>query len=145
MSHTVKQARERLATVITEYQAEIIEPEAWPAALGYAPWVEEVWANYISNGIKYGGRPPRLVLGATPQNDGSIRFWIHDNGQGLTPKAQATLFTEFTRLNELHLEGYGLGLSIVQRIIGKLGGQVGVESEGIPEHGSIFYFTLPKA
>ena len=55
----------------------------------------------------------------------------------------AILFTEFTRLNEIDVRGYGLGLSIVQRIISKLGGKVGVEST--LEEGSLFYFELPKA
>ena len=62
-------------------------------------------------------------------------------GQGLRPEEQSKLFTEFTRLDEIGIEGHGLGLSIVQRIIEKLGGQVGVESQvGV---GSVFYFTLP--
>ena len=51
------------------------------------------------------------------------------------------LFTKFTRLGEVQITGHGLGLSIVQRIIGKLGGQeAGVESE--PGRGSRFFFTL---
>jgi signal transduction histidine kinase len=41
--------------------------------------------------------------------------------------------------------GYGLGLSIVQRIVEKLGGQVGVESNGAAGQGSMFSFTLPRA
>ena len=46
--------------MIKEYQPEVILPETWPVALGFEPWIEEVWANYLSNGLKYGGRPPRL-------------------------------------------------------------------------------------
>ncbi len=143
MEPIVLLAKDRLNFMIKEYEANIDLPRQWPSALGYAPWVEEVWVNYISNGLKYGGRPPRLILGATPQSNGSIRFWIQDNGRGVTPAAQSTLFTEFTRLNEVRAQGYGLGLSIVRRIIEKLGGQVGVESQGIPGQGSLFYFTLP--
>jgi hypothetical protein len=51
----------------------------------------------------------------------------------------------FTRLNQVRAKGHGLGLSIIRRIVEKLGGQVGVESEGIPGRGSVFYFTLPAA
>jgi signal transduction histidine kinase len=43
----------------------------------------------------------------------------------------------------VRIEGRGLGLSIVQRIVKKLGGQVGVYSDGVPMHGSRFYFILP--
>jgi PAS domain S-box-containing protein len=143
MAEIIAQVQHRLKSGIEEGQGEIIQPEVWPVAAGYAPWVEEVWANYISNGLKYGGRPPCLELGAKPEADGMIRFWVKDNGLGLTSEQQSNLFTEFVRLSELRVEGYGLGLSIVQRIVRKLGGQVGVESE--VGQGSIFYFTLPRA
>ena len=118
-------------------------PDHWPIALGYSPWIEEVWVNYISNAIKYGGRPPRVELGATVQADGMVRFWVRDDGSGLTPAEQAQLFVPFTRLNKTPAKGNGLGLSIVRRIVEKLGGQVGVESEGLPGRGCVFSFTLP--
>ena len=72
-----------------------------------------------------------------------VRFWIRDNGAGLSEEEQAQLFTQFTQLQMSRLRGYGLGLSIVQRIVEKLNGDVGVESE--PGQGSTFYFTLPIA
>jgi two-component system sensor histidine kinase/response regulator len=131
--------------MVADYQAKIITPTVWPAAIGFAPWIEEVWVNYLSNGLKYGGQPPHLELGATRQEDGMIRFWVKDNGPGLIPESQAKLFTEFTQLEPDRVDGYGLGLSIVRRIVEKLGGQVGVESDGVPGRGSIFSFTLPQA
>ncbi len=109
--------------------------------MGYAPWIEEVWANYLSNGLKYGGQPPLLEIGADRQDDGNIRFWVRDNGPGLTEEAIARLFTPFTRLHKDRAEGHGLGLSIVQQIVEKLGGEVGVENA--ESQGSLFYFTLP--
>jgi len=133
----------RLADVIAESQAEIITADDFPPAVGYRPWVEEVLVNYVSNAIKYGGRPPRVEIGATDLGNGYVRLWVRDNGKGLTPEEQARLFTPFTRLNQIQIQGYGLGLSIVQRIAEKLNGQVGVESE--VGQGSIFYFTLPTA
>jgi signal transduction histidine kinase len=144
MAEIVEQVQQRLAFMIQEYQAEILLPESWPVAQGYAPWIEEVWANYLSNGLKYGGRPPHLELGASLQEERLIRFWIRDNGSGLTPEAQAQLFTQFTRLDATRATGHGLGLSIVKRIVEKLGGQVRVESTGVPGEGSVFSFTLPR-
>jgi two-component system, sensor histidine kinase and response regulator len=142
MSHIITQVIEkRLVYMIRDFQGQIHLPETWPTALGYAPWVEEVWANYLSNGLKYGGQPPHLELGADTQNDGMIRFWVRDNGAGLSIEAQAKLFTPFMRLHKHRADGHGLGLSIVQQVVEKLGGQVGVESsEG---SGSVFYFSLP--
>jgi signal transduction histidine kinase len=141
MSQIIGEVQRRLDYMLKEYGAELILPDSWPVALGYAPWIEEVWANYLSNAIKYGGQPPRLEVGATPQADGMIRFWVRDNGAGLTPAAQSHLFTPFATLNQVRAKGHGLGLSIVQRIVEKLGGQVGVESQ--VGQGSLFYFSLP--
>jgi signal transduction histidine kinase len=141
MGAVVAEARQRLAQLIEEHRAEIILPDAWPGALGYSPWVEEVWANYLSNAIKYGGQSPRVELGATAQPDGMIRFWVRDNGPGLSRDEQARLFESFTQRRQVRISGHGFGLSIVRRIAEKLGGQVGVESK--VGEGSVFYFTLP--
>ena len=143
MTTIVEQAETRVKHMIAESNAEIVKPFTWPNALGYAQWVEEVWANYISNAIKYGGNPPRIELGAEQQSDGTIRFWVQDNGDGLTQEAIAQLFTAFTRLDKVRATGHGLGLSIVKRIVEKLNGTVDIQSEGAPGRGSIFSFTLP--
>lgn len=143
MDVIVSEAQSQLSQMFTEHQAEISIPEEWPVALGHAPWIEEVWVNYLSNGIKYGGKPPRLQLGALTA-DGMVRFWVQDNGAGLAPAEQTRLFTEFTQLSQVQIRGHGLGLSIVRRIIEKLGGQVGVESTGVPGEGCTFFFTLPR-
>ncbi|MBN1218603.1 MAG: GAF domain-containing protein [Anaerolineae bacterium] len=142
MPRIIAEVRQRLAYLIEEYQAEITVSEYWPVAYGHKPWVEEVWANYLSNALKYSGRPPRIQLGATERSDGMIRFWVRDNGPGLTKEEQAQLFTEFTRLSQNRAGGYGLGLSIVRRIVNKFGGEIGCESE--VGQGSVFYFTLPS-
>jgi len=146
MASIVTGAQRRLGDMIEKHQAEISLPPAWPLALGYAPWIEEVWVNYMGNAIKYGGQPPRVELGATlsiPSAGEHVRFWVRDNGPGIAPEDQARLFTPFTRLDQVRARGHGLGLSIVRRIVEKLGGQVGVES--CIDQGSLFYFTLPGA
>jgi signal transduction histidine kinase len=143
MTLIVHEALSRLLPLQDERQAAIIQPESWPPSTGHAPWIEEVWMNYISNAIKYGGDPPLIELGATAQADNTVRFWVRDNGQGLTADQQGQLFAEFTRLHGVHARGYGLGLSIVRRIVERLGGSVGVESA--VGAGSTFYFTLPGA
>jgi two-component system, sensor histidine kinase and response regulator len=132
----------RLFQMIKGFHGEIHFPDQWPVAQGYGPWVEEIWANYISNGLKYGGQPPCLELGGESEGGNLIRFWVRDNGPGLGEEEQMKLFTPFTRLHQGRAEGNGLGLSIVQQIAEKLGGEVGVES--IKGEGSLFYFTLPK-
>lgn len=143
MKDIIIKAQHRLSPLVEEYDGQIIVADDWPIAEGHGPWIEEVWVNYLSNGLKYGGHPPQLELGATRQENGLIKFWIKDNGPGLTLQAQATLFTEFTRLDTKRREGHGLGLSIVRRIVERLGGEVGVQSQ--EGEGSEFFFTLPSA
>ncbi len=135
---------ERLRYSLEELEGTVSFPESWEAAMGYAPWIEEIWSNYISNGLKYGGARPHLEIGSERQMDGYVRFWVRDHGNGIAPEAQQQLFIPFSRLHNEQLEeieGHGLGLSIVQQIIEKLGGYVGVEST--LGQGSCFYFTLP--
>jgi signal transduction histidine kinase len=143
MVSIVAEAQQRVADMIHKYRAKVVSLNTWPEAMGHAPWVEEMWVNYLSNALKYGGRPPCLELGATVQPDGLVRFWVRDNGPGLTPEEQARMFVPFTRPGQAHATGHGLGLSIVRRIAEKLNGQVGVESDGVPGQGSVFYFSLP--
>lgn len=143
MDLIVANVRDRLSVLIKEHRARIGLPEVWPEAIGYAPWIEEVWANLFSNALKHGGRPPRIELGASPQPDGTVRFWMSDNGPGLPPDVLGRLFTPFNHTAAVRASGHGLGLSIVHQIVEKLGGQVGVESES--GKGSLFFFTLPAS
>ncbi len=142
---TVNDALKSLSDVIQQTGAQTSVPDqaSWPQAVGYAPWIEQVWINYLSNALKYGGQPPQIELGAERSADQMARFWVRDNGSGLSPEECDRLFTPFTRLNQIRVTGHGLGLSIVRRIVEKLGGEVGVESQ--VGRGSTFFFTLPIA
>jgi two-component system sensor histidine kinase/response regulator len=166
MPAIIANVQNRLSVLIAEHNAVIVTPETWPDIRSYGPWVEEVWANYVSNAVKYGGRRaegilPRVELGfsmldtrCSPDAGSSleqpafsnqlptsgIQFWVRDNGPGLMTEQQGQVFTKFTRLRDAE-PGHGLGLSIARNIVEKLGGQVGVESE--VGQGSTFWFTLP--
>ncbi|HSL43723.1 MAG TPA: HAMP domain-containing sensor histidine kinase [Anaerolineales bacterium] len=143
MAEVVANVQARLSYMIREQQAQLILPQVWPDAVGYGPWIEEVWSNLLSNALKYGGRPPRVELGVSASSDGMLRFWTRDNGPGIPPEACACLFTPASPLSHRSRMGDGLGLPIVYNIVEKLGGQVGVESE--EGQGSLFFFTLPAA
>jgi signal transduction histidine kinase len=145
MQVVLSEVYKRISFVIEESGAQISQPPELPTVYGHAPWVEEVWSNYLVNAIKYGGNPPMISLGAMVEDDGFVRFWVQDNGDGIDPEDQSRLFQAFTRLDESRVEGHGLGLSIVQRIVEKLGGKVGVESRGRQGEGSRFWFTLRSA
>jgi PAS domain S-box-containing protein len=145
MCHIVDEAIARNYNLIQENKVQLIIPDNCLPAKGYGPWIEDVWANYISNAIKYGGNPPVIEFGSEHIGKNMIKFWIKDNGNGIPEDQQKRLFRKFTRLQNLKIEGQGLGLSIVKRIIDKLGGTVGVESTATPGEGSTFYFTLPAS
>ncbi len=166
----------RLEHEIEHYRATITfsEKARWIPVIGYAPWVEEVWVNYLTNAMKYGGNHPKVIIGCCeieqeedfpppplhhpdfgtnefyafssstdliPANS-FVRYWVRDFGKGLSIKEQQKLFTPFERLHRIS-KGNGLGLAITERIIKKLGGQVGVYSR--VKKGSIFWFELPRA
>jgi signal transduction histidine kinase len=143
MGEIVQEVLNRLDFTLKQSNATITLPVDWPQAMGYGPWVEEIWYNYVLNGVKYGGSPPALQLGFDAATDGFLRFWVLDNGSGLTVEPEH-LFKPMVRGSNVGgRSGHGLGLSIVKRIVERLQGRVGVDST--PGAGSKFYFTLPAA
>lgn len=141
MQQIVEEVQQRLSPLIEQGHAEVTLSEYWPPAVGHAAWVEEVWMNYLTNALKYGGSPPHITLGADSQVNGLARFWVRDSGQGLDEEQQAILFQPFQRLDKNNPDSTGLGLWICRRLIERQGGKVGVSSR--PGEGSLFYFTLP--
>ncbi|MBA3874803.1 MAG: HAMP domain-containing histidine kinase, partial [Anaerolineae bacterium] len=113
-----------------------------PMALGHGQWVEEVFANLISNAIKYMGKNaanPSITIRAI-SDDHFVRYEVTDTGIGIKEEDQKRLFEMFTRLNTVQADGIGLGLSIVARMVGGMGGMAGIDS--IPDKGSTFWFML---
>lgn len=142
MAPLVAEAVSQLGDLLTRSGATVNLPAAWPAAVGYGPWVVHVWSNFISNAAKYAGPSAHVTLGADVRPDGRhVRFWVQDRGPGLDAAAQAAMFVPFTRITTIRANGHGLGLSIVRRIAEKLDGRVGVISE--PGQGACFWFELP--
>ncbi|HLY26227.1 MAG TPA: HAMP domain-containing sensor histidine kinase, partial [Aggregatilineales bacterium] len=132
--------QKRLGEMIESRHAQVTGPAQWPDVLGYAPWVEQVWMNYLSNALKYGEQPPEIAMGSTLLEDDMVRLWIRNKGIMVPVELQKELFKPFTRLHNGQEEGHGLGLSIVRRIVEKLGGEVGITNED--GYGPVFSFTL---
>jgi PAS domain S-box-containing protein len=138
----INEVLERLNEEIKTSNAKFEISGHWPKVMGQLQWMEEVWINLISNALKYGGTPPVIRLGYEKVDLSVYRFWIQDNGNGLPEESFAKIFDDFERLGRNDIQGHGLGLSIVKRIIEKLGGEVRVESANKPGEGCRFSFTL---
>ena len=140
MLHIASQAVDMLAPMIRDVKAEIDIAEELPNTRGVPAWVLQLWLNFIGNGIKYGGKPPRLKVGGELVSEHRVRFWVQDNGPGLTHEQQAVVFNAYKRGEGS--SGHGLGLAIAKRIVERLDGTVGVESNR--DEGARFFFELPN-
>ena len=85
---------------------------------------------------------PEIEIGAYLE-DGWVHCFVADNGMGIEPQYYDTVFNLFERL-QTRIEGTGVGLAIVKRIVDRHGGRVVVSSDGLGK-GSRFVFTLPPA
>ena len=115
------------------------------ALVGDARLLRQVLANLLSNAIKFTerGAIALRVRRQEPAADAvTLRFEVADTGIGIPPDKQQVIFEEFVQADASTTRRYGgtgLGLAIVSRLVGALGGEVGLESE--PGTGSTFHFT----
>ncbi|KAA3656236.1 MAG: PAS domain S-box protein [Chloroflexi bacterium] len=141
MTDIVENVIQRINFQLKESNGQVVMPPQLHQAIGYIPWVEEIWYNYMTNAIKYGGKPPLIEIGSEPLGE-FVKFWVKDNGAGIPEADQEALFEPYVQLAAHRIEGNGLGLSIVKKIAQKLDGKVELESE--VGTGSIFSFYLKK-
>ena len=115
-----------------------------PVVLGDRIRLLEVFQNLIENAVKFrsGQGDPRVEIGSRPGPDGPV-VTVRDNGVGIDPRFHDRVFALFERLDP-RVEGTGVGLALVKRIVEVHGGRVWVESEGAGR-GSTFCFSLPVA
>ena len=104
--------------------------------------LREVFENLLDNAIKYlHSQPaPEITIGIR-STGGEVIYYVQDNGIGVAPQYQEKIFGLFEKLDPA-VEGTGVGLAIVKRIVEIHGGRIWVESKGIG-CGSTFCFTLP--
>ncbi len=115
-----------------------------PACRGDAVQLIQVFSNLLGNALKYldPQRPGEIAVEGRIEQDRAV-YLVRDNGIGIAPQHQEKIFQLFHRLNPSESEGEGLGLTIVRQILGRLDGEVAVESA--PGTGSTFTITLPAA
>lgn len=114
-----------------------------PPCLADPPLLRQVFVNLLENAIKFSGTQsaPHIEIG-TQDDASNIIYFVKDNGVGFDMTYANKLFRVFSRLHsENDFQGTGVGLSIVQRIIHRHGGEVWAEAE--VDKGATFYFSLP--
>jgi PAS domain S-box-containing protein len=119
-----------------------IDPDL-PVVRGDSTRLIEVMQNLISNAIKFMGAQsdPQVEIGyAGPDKDGMAILFVRDNGVGIESQYHERIFGLFNRLDPA-IEGTGIGLTLVKRIVEMHGGRIWLES--VPGSGSTFFFTLP--
>lgn len=139
----LKEVIEDLTGAIADKQAEMrIEPEL-PAIFGESVRVRQLFANLISNGLKFNmGKKPQIEVGFIPGTR-SNTFYVRDNGPGIDPRYHEKIFQIFQRLGPRdEVEGTGAGLTICRKIVEGMGGKLWLESE--VDQGATFYFALPR-
>jgi light-regulated signal transduction histidine kinase (bacteriophytochrome) len=104
--------------------------------------IRQVWQNLLSNALKYSRKSPHPLIRVNSHVAGeSIIYSVEDNGVGFNPDHAHKIFTPFQRLHSAgDFEGNGVGLSIVQRIVHRHGGEVGAKGE--ENKGATFWFSL---
>src|SRR5438552_7284763 len=104
-----------------------------------AELMRQVFANLLTNAIKYSRGQPRSVIEIGRQTDGV--FFVRDNGVGFDMKYADKLFGLFQRLHrQQEFEGIGLGLAAAARIVRRHGGRIWAKAA--PGSGATFFFSL---
>ena len=138
----IQDALQRVDAQLRSKNIEVKIAEVLPRIFGDRIRLREVFENLIGNAAKYMGEQafPLIEIGLREHNDNEHLFYVKDNGMGIDPRYHARVFNLFEKLNPV-IEGTGVGLTLVKRIIEYHGGRIWIESEGLGK-GSTFCFTL---
>lgn len=116
----------------------------FPILFGDAIKLKQVFQNLIGNAVKYMDKVNgKVEIGCFVEEE-FFKFFVSDNGPGISEKDQSKIFEIFQTLkHENKVDSLGIGLAIVKKIVEDYQGKIWVESN--PNQGSSFYFTLPKS
>lgn len=131
-----------LAAQMDEKRATLVVSEALPIIKADRIRVTQVFSNLISNAVKYSHPDRNPVIQVRHETQGNMHiFSVKDNGVGISEEHMGSIFDIFYRVSDNHVEGTGIGLSIVKKALQVMGGDIWLKSK--PGFGSTFYFTIP--
>ncbi len=173
MQQIIGDVLRRLDYTIKTQKAQIIAADNWPVVCGYAPWIVEVWVNYVSNAIKHGGETPVIELGWSDTPTDAMIYWDPpDSNNTMTVAGQQqetpTGSAIKSRYVAFWVRDYGAGIAgqklpyvfnafsrlpetkvrghgLGLSIVKRITERLGgrVGVKSEPQLGSTFYFTLP--
>lgn len=144
LSETVERAVAALEGPIAARRARVRVEGELPDMEADATLLGRVVENLVSNAVKFvpPERVPEVVLSAEAA-ERHVRLRVKDNGVGIAPEDVERAFRPFERVGPGRVQGTGVGLSIVQRAVERMGGEAGVDSR--PGEGSTFWILLRAA
>jgi light-regulated signal transduction histidine kinase (bacteriophytochrome) len=136
--------KETLASLSLPEDVTVTMVEDWPTIVSEPVLLRQVFQNLIENAVKFNTAQNKLVeLGWRDAANDCYEFRVRDNGIGIEQSNREKIFHVFERLHTTkEYEGTGVGLAIVKKAAGKLGGSIRLESK--PGESSTFFVTLPK-
>ncbi|MBI4620146.1 MAG: PAS domain S-box protein [Desulfobacterales bacterium] len=143
-SKIIEELTGRVQHLLEEKKIELLLRNHFPIVYCDRNRILQVFENLISNSIKFMGdaESPVIEIGHTDKGE-VYEFYVRDNGIGIEKKYHEKIFIIFQRLQDLEgVEGTGVGLAIIKRIVENHGGNIWVGSE--KGKGATFHFTLPK-
>ena len=146
LNQVLKEVAEDFKPQLERNAGTITTVEELPLVLGNKTQLYQIFSNLIGNAIKYRAPDRPLIISVAPEKSPSRRrasVIVSDNGRGIAPEYIDEVFKPFNRAGESSIEGTGVGLACVQRLVGRLGGSIGVQSSH--GHGSAFTVTLRKS
>lgn len=147
----IKDVIDSLQDKILENKIKIIFQDEFPNLYCDKARMKDVFTNLLTNAIKFmgndkytqtSGETGDITIGCK-KNGEHYKFFIEDAGIGIQEDYQEQIFKIFTRLNDIDVEGTGVGLSIVKKIVERHNGDIWVESPVCEGRGSRFCFTIP--
>lgn len=141
LNECLEKAFMNLQDAITENGA-VITHDRLPIVIAAETPMIQVFQNLLANAIKYRhpDRPPRIHV-TCEHKFAEYVISVQDNGLGIDPRYALQVFGIFRRLHGQEYSGAGIGLSICQKILERLGGRIWVDTL---EEGSVFRFTIPR-
>ena len=139
----VHQVLDELNNGIEEKGAEVMVSDGLPQVLAGQVKLQQVLRNLINNSLDH-ARSEKVEIEIGAERDGGeVTFYVRDNGSGISPEIQRTIFLPFKRSQDVEVRGWGMGLALAKRAVESWGGRIWVESD--PGDGCCFLFTAHAA